>query len=425
MLRFIHAADLHLDSPFRGLTGLPEKLRERVKASTFLALERLVELAVREQADAVLISGDVYDLKDRSLKAQFQFQQAMQTLAGHGIPAFLIHGNHDPLLEGHAARLDWPSTVKVFGCEQVESVVLRNRAGEAVARISGISFGKAAVTENLSLGFRRYEDGLYHIGLLHTNVDGDAAHDNYAPCRRSELAGSGLDYWALGHIHTRAVLQERPWIVYPGNPQGRHIRETGARGCYLVEVDRAGETRLRFEALDDVRWLESVIDAGAAATEQDIKDLLEISLEGLREEAGERAVLVRLVLEGRGPVKEMLRRGGALGELTAYLRGRCLQLQSDMWIVSVEDRTHSPVDQERLRGEPGFLGDLLRLAEELHKDPDGLSGFAQEALEPLLTQQTLRSLLASVNPEELSVWLQEAEELAVELLQADGSGGTG
>ncbi|MBU7321046.1 metallophosphoesterase family protein [Paenibacillus oleatilyticus] len=416
--RFIHAADLHLDSPFRGLSGLPDALRERVKASTFTALERLVDLAVREQVDFIVVSGDIYDAKDRSLRAQLRFQQALETLAGHGVPAFVVHGNHDPLHDGYSAKLRWPDTVKVFGSDAVESVIVRGRDGEPVARVSGISFGRSAVTDNLTPGYVRHNDGLYHIGILHTNVDGDAGHDNYAPCSLRDLTGGRVDYWALGHIHSRRVLHERPWVVYPGNLQGRHVRETGPRGCYVVDVAAGGETQLRFQPLDDVRWQVRELSIAGLETEQQLKDALEEELEAACAAADGRAVLARLSLTGRGPLHAVMRRGEWLAGLVSALRESGGEA---VWIESIEDRTGAAVSREDLVAKPGFLGDLLRLASEAGESPERLSAFAEEALAPLIGQPQLAALLSELGPEEWAAWLQEAEELAIDLL-ADGGG---
>lgn len=418
--RFIHAADLHLDSPYRGIAGLPDRLREQVRTAAFAALDRLVELAVREEVDFVVISGDVYDAKDRSLRAQLRFQQAMEALAGHRIPAFVIHGNHDPMQEGYAAHLRWPDDVTFFGCDRVESKVVHHRDGTPLARVSGISFRTASVTEDLTPGFRSWGDGLYHIGLLHTNVDGDPQHDNYAPCRKQDLLQRGVDYWALGHIHTRAVLQERPWIVYPGNIQARHFRETGARGCYVADVSAAGETRLVFHALDEVRWLEGAVDISGLAAEQELKDALEEEIESLREAAEGRPAIVRLKLLGRGPLHASLRRTGMTAELAAGLREQERRGSGGMvWVDSLEDHTGAPVDRERLASQPGFLGDLLRLAGEAEDDPEKLHALAEEAFLPLASQPQLSALLSELSTEELREWLAEAEELAIDSLAGD------
>ncbi|CAG7624668.1 putative metallophosphoesterase YhaO [Paenibacillus solanacearum] len=418
--RFLHTADLHLDSPFRGLSKLPEPLRGKVRESTFRALDRLVALAERERVDFVLISGDVYDAKDRSLRAQLRFQQALETLAGQGIPVYVIHGNHDPMQDGYAARFTLPDTVCVFGCEAVESRVATNKEGQALCRISGISFARAAVTDNLSHGFRPWEDGLYHIGMLHTNVDGDPQHDNYAPCSLHDLTVRGVDYWALGHVHTRQVMRERPWVVYPGNAQGRHIRETGARGCYVVEVSSSGDTGLTFHPLDEVRWLMRTVSIAGLETEQQLMDALEEAIEAAREAAEGRTALVRLVLTGRGPLHAVVRQAGSRTELAAGLRESELRHGTDgiVWVESIDDQTGIAADRGELAGKPGFLGDLLRLSEETGRDEERMLSFVSEALAPMAGHPQLASLLRSIPADELEEWLREAEELALDALTA-------
>ncbi|UJF31535.1 metallophosphoesterase family protein [Paenibacillus hexagrammi] len=337
-LRFLHAADLHLDSPFKGMNQIPATVRERVRESTFEALSLLVNLAIQERVDFIVISGDVYDLADRSLRAQIRFQKALRHLAEEGIPAYIVHGNHDPE-DGRAAKLQWPAAVHFFACDRVETAEVVKPGRGVIAHIHGISYATAAVTENLAQRFRAKAEDICQIGLLHTNVDGDASHDNYAPCSKSDLLAAGMHYWALGHVHTREVLNESPAIVYPGNLQGRSIRETGPRGCYIVDIQEDGRAELTFHALDQVRWFRESLSVAGMQTEQELKDRLGELLERVRAEADGRDAVVRIVLEGRGPVHGLLRRGRALDELTAELREDEAERSRFVWIESIEDRT--------------------------------------------------------------------------------------
>jgi exonuclease SbcD len=443
-LRFIHAADLHVDSPFKGMAELPQKLRERVRESTFQSLKQLALLAIREQVDFVLISGDVYDLADRSLRAQIRFQKAMELLADRDIPAFIIHGNHDPE-DGRAAKLTWPDQVHFFASDRVETVAVEKAGRGVIAHIHGISYKTAAVTENLALQFKAAEPFMYHIGLLHTNVDGDPGHDNYAPCSKGDLLSSGMNYWALGHVHTRKVLSHNPAIVYPGNLQGRSIRETGPRGCYVVDVN----------ALDSLRWFYEKLSIQGLQTEQELRDLLIDQIETIRTAAEGRDCIVRLVLEGRGKVHRIMRKGRALHELLAELREQeASQIGSSgagwgefeittkdkarpdeaehhsswesksarsgfVWIESIEDRTGSELDRELLQQQKSFVGDLLRLSESLLHDEAALRAFAVEALAALQTLPQAAGGPAAQDPERLQQWLSAAEELAADLLAAD------
>lgn len=414
-LRFLHAADLHLDSPFKGMTALPQQVRERVRESTFEALKELVLLADREQVDFVLISGDVYDLSDRSLRAQIRFQKALEQLSSQGIPAYIIHGNHDPD-DGSAAKLVWPDAAHFFASDRVETFEVSKPDRGVIAHIHGISYAASAVTDNLAVKFKAAGSGVYQIGLLHTNVDGDPGHDNYAPCSKADLLASGIDYWALGHVHTRKVLHEQPAIVYPGNPQGRSVRETGPRGCYIVDVREDAKAELAFHALDRVRWFQEHVSVSGMRTEQELKDRLGELLDRLRAEADGRDAVVRIVLEGRGAVHGLLRKGRALDELAAELREDEAERSRFVWIESIEDRTGSEIDLEALRRQKSFLGDLLRLSGALREDGAALAGFADEAL------AALHGLphAAGAGPEQLREWLRAAEELAADLLAADG-----
>ncbi|MBP1965288.1 metallophosphoesterase family protein [Paenibacillus aceris] len=418
-LRFMHAADLHLDSPFKGMSALPERVRERMRESTFGALKELVAAAIQEQVDFVLISGDVYDLSDRSLRAQIRFQKALELLAAKGIPTFIIHGNHDPE-DGRAAKLVWPADVHFFACDEVETLTVAKPDRGVIAQIHGISYRNSAVTDNLALQFKAgYEDAA-QIALLHTNVDGDPAHDNYAPCSKQDLLKAGMHYWALGHVHTRNVLHEQPAIVYPGNLQGRNIRETGPRGCYIVEMSEDGRADLVFRSLDQVRWFQQRLSVTGILTEQELKDKIDELLEKMRTEADGRDAVVRIILEGRGAVSALLRKGRLLQELTAELRLDEAERSRFVWVESIEDRTASMLDLEALQQEKSFLGDLLRISAALRTDEAALQEFAGEALAALQSLPQAAGNPAAADPERLREWLRAAEELAADLLSADG-----
>jgi DNA repair protein SbcD/Mre11 len=431
--RFVHAADLHLDSPFAGLSGIPAGVREALRQSGFEALNRLVELAVRVQADFVLIAGDVYDSADRSLRAQVRFLNALKVLAERGISAFVVHGNHDPA-DGKAAALDWPETVHVFPAGELRCIPVVLPGRGHVADVSGISYPTAAVRENYALRFKRESPGedVYQIGLLHANVDGAADHEDYAPCTLKELAAGGMDYWALGHVHTRQVLHEEPYVVYPGNIQGRSVRETGAKGCYVVDVDEAGHTALTFHSLDAVRWMRTSSSIAGLRTEQELKDRMEVELEAARTEGGGRPVVVRMELTGRGPLHRMLQ-GGFLQELTEELRLAEAERAGEdyaggsgggaagdfVWIESVKVRTGSDVDREALAASPGFLGDVLRMADGLlGADREQLKRFAEECMAPLLSHPKAGALarksgmadLDGLDSEAAEEWLKQAVE---------------
>src|SRR5687768_3130533 len=242
--RFVHASDLHLDSPFRGLGDASASLRDRLQKATLGALERIVTHTIDSKSDFLVIAGDLYDSKDRSLRALVSFRKQMERLAERNIPAYIVHGNHDPL-NGWGSGFKLPPNVTTFsGRTESEPFI---RRGREVARITGVSYTRERVTDNLANSFKPTEGSPYSVAVLHANVGAQKGHADYAPATVDELTAAGFDYWALGHVHTRAVLAAEPaMVVYSGNPQGRNPRETGPRGCYQVDVDSHARAHLQF-----------------------------------------------------------------------------------------------------------------------------------------------------------------------------------
>ncbi|CAM3178870.1 DNA repair exonuclease [Filibacter tadaridae] len=236
-IRFIHTADLHLDSPFKGMTGLPAERLHALRESTFTAFSNLIEYALKSKPDFVLIVGDIYDGENRSLRAQKKFHDGMEKLNTIGIPVFITHGNHDHLA-GRWTRFSLPSNVHVFDGNVKEAQL---RVNNQEVSIYGFSYKERHVHEAI---IEHYpvagNQNSYHIGMLHGSLAGDQTHDVYAPFTKTELLEKHYDYWALGHIHLRQSLHAEPPIVYPGNLQGRHRNESGEKGFYEVELSKTG-----------------------------------------------------------------------------------------------------------------------------------------------------------------------------------------
>ena len=421
---FVHAADLHLDSPFKGLSRAPQAVRERLREATFASFRRVAEAAMREGVDFVVLAGDLYDMADRSLRAQLRLQRTLTELAEAGIGIFAVHGNHDPL-SGRQARLDWPPGVRVFGPGAVECAEARTRGGVLAAHIYGISYGTAAVTDNLALRFVRREGAPFHLALLHANVDGDPAYDNYAPCRLADLTAAGFDYWALGHVHDRRTLHAYPHVVYPGNIQGRSMRETGSKGACLVRVSETGEVGVTFLDTADVLWRETAVGIDGAEREQQLKDRLLAAAEEARREAGGRPVVLRLRLEGRGALHDELLRETLASEWLEELRdwlGDPGERDDWVWPESIAVRTSSAVDMQALAQEDGFLGELVRRGLHAAADADAGRALLEAALEPLRRQPGLREWLAARSDAERAALTGRALDLAVSLLQEEDAG---
>lgn len=421
--RFLHTADLHLDSRFVGLAHISPAIRAYLRESTFAALGRLVRVAIQENVDFIVISGDVYDVSDASLQGQLRFQEALKELGEHGINVFLIHGNHDPL-DGLRLTTEMPKHVTVFGGEKPEHATAYRRIdGQEVAIVSGISYPTAKVTNNTAVTFSRKPGGrLFHIAMLHGNVDGDLLHETYSPCSRRDLIERGFDYWALGHIHKRSVLHEKPVIVYPGNIQGRSIKETGAKGCYIVNVDEAGRSALQFHELDFVRWQVRDLSIEGLSNEAEWIQKVEQVIEDIRAELPELMSVVRFRLFGRGDVHKVLAEKGAAEDLLSELqrreaiRAERKDYKGLVWTEGFAIESGLAIDRQRLLEEDSFLGEMLRIAEHTEHSPEALEELLNSALKPLLENQELRKLLSMTSQEEKLSWLRGAAEQGITML---------
>ena len=419
-LRFVHAADLHLDSPFVGLgTRAPDNVAAALRSATFDAYESLIELCIAERVDALLIAGDVYDSADRSLRAQLRFVEGLRRLDRAGIRSFVCHGNHDPL-DGWEARLDYPPGCTRFGPEFSAAPVFEDDPERAV--VHGISYPTRVVRDNLVSRLGDVAPGPFAIGLVHANVGNNPDHDPYAPCSLDDLRRPGVDYWALGHVHTRQVLSEgSPAAVYPGNPQGRHPGETGERGAYLVEVDDGGTVRLDFRALDVVRWDRPRVDISAMATEQDLIDGLHRAAGAALDGAGGRPVVLRVALTGRGALHGELRRPGVAEGLREQVNADWAGRSPFAWCERIEDGTAAELNWERLAAGSDFIAEVLRTADRAGEDPE-LLAWLTGGLDDLYGHARYRRHLGGREPgeAEFAALLAEARELAADLLVEEG-----
>lgn len=232
-IRFFHTADLHLDSPFKGMSELPKKGFEEIRNSTFESFLRLIKDAIEVKPDFVLIVGDIYDGEERSLRAQKIFQKGMEQLAEYQIPVIISYGNHDHL-KGKWTRFSLPDNVFVMPKDTTKFIL---NVRDTQVNIYGFSYPERHVRQAMIDTYPiAIDQNAIHIGMLHGSVQGNTTHDVYAPFRIEELLSKNYDYWALGHIHKRQVLHTDPPIIYPGNIQSRHRKEQGVKGFYDVTM---------------------------------------------------------------------------------------------------------------------------------------------------------------------------------------------
>ena len=412
-LRFVHAADLHLDSPFRGIRAdAPPHVADTLHRATFDAYDNIISLCLRERADALLVAGDIYDGADRSLRAQLRFIDGLNRLDAAGIRTFVCHGNHDPL-DGWEARLNLPPGCVRFGREVSREAVFPDEPDRAA--VYGVSYPTREVRESLVPLFDAAVATLpagFNIGLLHANVGGNPDHDPYAPCSVADLAGTGLDYWALGHVHTRQVLRdERPTVAYPGNPQGRNPRETGERGVYLAEVNDYGQLNLSFRPVDVVRWEYLEVDITGLETEQELLDAIDCSFASCANASGGRPVVLRLSLSGRGPLNRWIRGTGTVDQVQEQINDQHVHQSHWLWCERIQVNTGSPVDREQAARREDFTGDLARLETSLRENTSALAEL-RESLRTLYVSSNAAPYLRTHLPsnEELLELLTAAEE---------------
>ncbi len=416
MFKFVHASDLHLDSPFKGISGESDAVAEVLRSATFAAFASLIKLAIEHRVDFVLIAGDVYDGADRSLRAQLRFRDGLTELSNRGIRSFVVHGNHDPS-DGWTSAMDWPDGVHIFKADEVETVTV-SRDGYDLATVSGISFRTRRENRRLAGEFRRSESGLFNIGLLHCNCGGNTGHEDYSPCRVEDLTQVGMDYWALGHVHARGILHEVPHIVYPGNAQGLSIRETGPRGCYLVTVDDSGAVGLEFRELDAVRWLTAEVSIAGMQTLDALDRAVSKVVDDLREQGGGRPVVCRIRLSGRGPLYQDLTRCGAMAGLLERLRLTGLGNDPLVWVQAVESGVRPDIDLEQRRRADDFLGQVLRVAGRIREAPD-FAAKLSPALSDLYEHVRVGKAIDRPPDDDLRRLLEEAELLCVDLLEGE------
>jgi len=362
--RFIHAADIHLDSPLRGLAGHEGSLPRRIQAAPRAALENLVSFAIEESVDFVVIAGDLYDGEWRDFHTGLFFVGQMGRLTTAGIPTFVLHGNHDA--ESRITRrLTLPDGVRVFDARRPATFRLEHLG----VALHGQSFRERDVRENLASRYPEPLAGSFNIGVLHTGLGGLGGHENYAPCSLADLHSRGYDYWALGHVHQHTVLGTEPHIVFPGNLQGRHIRETGPKGACLVTVEDGAVTSLRHAAMDAVRWAHLHVPVDGCESLMDVTDAMRQAVDSsVREQADGRLFACRLELTGVTRLHgELL---SAEEQLLVEARAAALGLGEEVvWIEKVRIATQPEVGPAVLAARQDALGQMLRDLEQAATDP--------------------------------------------------------
>ncbi|MBD5807374.1 metallophosphoesterase family protein [Limosilactobacillus walteri] len=335
-MKFIHTADLHLDSPFRGLTTMPQSLWERVHSSTFNAFQRIVDDAIAAQVDFVLITGDIYDRDQQSIAAVDFFAQQCERLAKIQIPVYILYGNHDyQLVQGPAEGL--PANVHVFP-NRVTTMSLTLKSHETVA-ITGFSYDQRWLVEDQINKYPRKGNVTWQVGMLHGALHQQAQTDHYAPFTLDELRAKNYDYWALGHIHKHQVLATNPPIVYSGNPQGRHKNEGGQHGYYLVESQQ-NKLVPHFKPVATIEWTTITINLPRVTKLADLETSL---VKQIDQKTGPLYQLITVNVKGYAGLERRLQHLLANGEVLAHLQAKTTT-KYNWWIyeLTIDQQTPLP-----------------------------------------------------------------------------------
>jgi len=382
-MKFIHTADIHLDSPLVGLAAYKDAPVSLLRTVTRDAFTRLVDVAIEEAIDFMVIAGDLYDGTWKDYNTGHFFCREMGRLNKVGIPVYLLFGNHDAESE-MTKKLTLPTNVHTFEARKANTFTI----DALKVALHGRSYKEAATFENLVSGYPAPLAGWLNIGVLHTALGGYTEHVNYAPCSVAELTAKGYDYWALGHVHEHVILQKSPWVVFPGNLQGRHIREIGARGAVLVTADEAGIQSVERVLVDALRWHVVDVDASQASTLQDVVRLAGQAFERLLTETPESIYLsVRVCIKGKSAVHGEL--FGLESQLREDILGQAAGQGTDrLWVEKVRLETEPAVDAAQLATRSDAIADLQKFLDQAPEDAALLDALLQD-LRPLLDRMPL------------------------------------
>lgn len=401
-ISFIHAADLHLDSPFKGLSDLPEQLFDTVQNSTFQAFDRLVRAAIDYRVDFVLLAGDIFDQESRSLKAQIHLRDGFKILKQHHIDVYLSFGNHD-YVTGTKLPVSFPSNVHVFPTEQVRSFIY-SKDDKETAAIYGFSYEQRAVTENKTNEYLITRDDIpFHIAMLHGSLQSNTEHDVYAPFLLSELTSKPFDYWALGHIHQRNVLKQEPPVVYPGNVQGRHRNETGEKGCYYVQISEH-EAKLSFIPLQSIQFSKLEINGLECVHIFDVENQLNEMIAKLTDDT---PYLIDVTLTCNAASAEEWKQDNQLEELIELTNERLIHRHHHwkyIYRLSLSTKKQSIASLEK--GDH-FIGELARTMECFS---------VEQNINELYRHRQASRYLESLDMDEIEVVKQEAQEILLHAL---------
>lgn len=400
-ISFIHAADLHLDSPFKGMANIPKSLFQEIRNSTFTALDQLILAAIKKKVDFILLVGDLFDNEKQSLKAQIRLRRAFEKLNEHGIIVYLSYGNHDHI-NGNDFPVTYPNNVFIFPSEKVNRFIFK-KDNENLAAIYGFSYENRAVIENKASEYKIIDNLPFNIATLHGSIKNNNEHDTYAPFQIKDLLQEDYDYWALGHIHKHQVLRKNPPIIYPGNIQGRNRTETGVKGCYHVKLSES-KVQKKFIPLNALQFNQLIIDVS------NCREIHEIELEVQKAFKNNQIAIPQLIdlkLTSENEILTKWNEDKHIEDIIELINETFVHEKNWNYIFNYTIEVQQTKLEEHLYKGDHFLGELIRQFENV---PIHLF------LEDLYKHQQGRKYLAAIEDNEEALIKDRAKQLLVNKL---------
>jgi DNA repair protein SbcD/Mre11 len=387
--KFIHCSDLHLGSRAYGILSRDPELGKRMTEATFNSFSRIMDRAIRDKVDFMVISGDIFDETTETPATRYRFSME---LSRTDIPIFICLGNHDYVMSW-TDSIPYPRNVRVFDKEP-ESIVLNLSNGPV--EIIGRSFPSAHSSLNPIKDIKG-KDGIFSVALVHCSVDVVTMDDEYGPCRLSDMLNRSVEYWALGHIHKRSELNREPYVVYPGNIQGRSRREIGPKGAYMVSVVNDQVQGLEFFPTQEVLWEDVDCDISDKTMDSMMKDIVSSVKKGS---------IVNLMISGRGPLDNVLR-------LDTNAVMKQIEQASGCYVADIRINTYPSIDRDELS-----MGNDIR--SKIVKSSDRISLLNRDEIIDMIcsTKQSasIRYMLEWLDDDELKALVHDSETLLIDKL---------
>jgi len=416
-ISFIHTADLHLASPFSGLSKENRQLADFLHRSVFSSFDAIIDLCLEKSVDLLLIAGDIFDSREKNLMAMHHFIRALERLREQNIQVIIATGNHDPLRPEKGESSIWDDILHITGdeppfylvqsdsCNQVD---IRHN-NETVARVCGRSFLKAETYENPVSRFPKKNDpSIPWIGLVHCTIGSSSGHIPYAPVSITDLTSLGYDYWALGHIHAGFTVHEKdPVIIYPGNIQGRNWRETGARGCIYGIIHTDGTIDTKFFETAPVTFETMEVSIQGMEEESELLSAIENIFRDISPGNNKTSTILSITITGSGKLHQNLIQTNMINEIFKTYQ-EYNPYPPFCFLSAINDKTTASIDREAIKGKGDIFDEICRIADSLAEEP-GLAK-ARSILAPLFHHHSLKHVLEKLSEDEIKLLIQKAED---------------